>query len=289
MKIEKLNIKENIKNILPKFVKNFLKNIILPRIINAKDYVDLLLGRRGPLIPPERFIFVGDGDFKSIGDEFYNYFVKIGGLKSGDRVLDIGCGIGRMARPLVTYLDSNRGGEYHGFDIVSDGIDWCKKNYEQYCNFHFELADIYNKCYNPLGKHESSEYKFKFEDNFFDFIYATSVFTHMLPKGVERYISEITRVLKIKGRCLFTFFILNSESKRLISSGISSQKFKKVDNIFWTINEYAPEDAIGYEEEYLRSIFKYNRLNIIGSIYYGDWCGREKRLSYQDVIITERY
>ena len=38
----------------------------------------------------------------------------------GERVLDIGCGIGRMARPLTPYLTPP--GAYDGFDINADGI-----------------------------------------------------------------------------------------------------------------------------------------------------------------------
>jgi len=286
-----MNTKEILRIILPGFVIDILKSlkkIIIQSAFNFKDCVDLLSGRREPLIPPERLIFIGSGDFKSVGDEFLKYFIKFGGLKKSDKVLDIGCGIGRMARPLVTFLDSNNGGKYYGFDIVSGGIDWCKINYKQYNNFHFELADIYNKHYNPIGKYKPSEFKFNFENNSFDFIFATSVFTHMLLQDVERYVSEISRVLKTNGNCFITFFILNNESKQLISSGFSSLNFKNIDINCWTVNESVPEDAIGYEEEIIKSLLNNNGLSIIEPIYYGYWCGREKNSGYQDIIVAKK-
>ena len=51
--------------------------------------------------PPTRLNFVGGGEFKAIGFEFLRYFVDIGELKPTDSVLDMGCGIGRMALPMT--------------------------------------------------------------------------------------------------------------------------------------------------------------------------------------------
>jgi hypothetical protein len=53
-----------------------------------------------PAPPPEN-VFVGDGDFRTIGAEFLGHLVRIAGLKPDDRVLDIGSGIGRLAGPLT--------------------------------------------------------------------------------------------------------------------------------------------------------------------------------------------
>jgi protein-L-isoaspartate O-methyltransferase len=51
--------------------------------------------------PAPESVFVGDGDYRAIGAEYLGHFVRLGGLKPSDRVLDIGCGIGRMAVPLT--------------------------------------------------------------------------------------------------------------------------------------------------------------------------------------------
>ena len=59
--------------------------------------------------PAPESVFVGDGDYRAIGLEYLGHYVTIGGLKPTDRVLDIGCGIGRMAVPLTQYLDPERG------------------------------------------------------------------------------------------------------------------------------------------------------------------------------------
>ncbi|PFK01104.1 SAM-dependent methyltransferase, partial [Bacillus cereus] len=52
------------------------------------------------LPPPELDQYVG-GDFEKVGKEFLNHFIQIGALKSNEKVLDVGCGVGRMAVPLM--------------------------------------------------------------------------------------------------------------------------------------------------------------------------------------------
>ena len=93
---------------------------------------------------------VGSGDFKAVGLQFRSYFTEFGGLRPDDRVLDVGCGIGRMAVPLTSFLSSK--GRYEGFEIVREGVAWCQKNISaRFPNFVFRHADIRNNAYNAKG------------------------------------------------------------------------------------------------------------------------------------------
>jgi len=57
------------------------------------------VGARDPMIPPKSKIFIGLGDFTAIGLEFLRHLGGIGGREPNERVLDVGCGRGRMAIP----------------------------------------------------------------------------------------------------------------------------------------------------------------------------------------------
>jgi methylase of polypeptide subunit release factors len=75
-----------------------------------------MLKKENPMVPPQWKIFVGGGDFEAIGKTFFHYFRELGQLKPDEKVLDLGCGQGRMAIPLTSYLQS---GQYGGLDTVN--------------------------------------------------------------------------------------------------------------------------------------------------------------------------
>ena len=230
---------------------------------------------------------VGGGDFEKIGQQHKKFFIELGGLMPEHTVLDVGCGVGRMAIPLTTYLSGEC--EYQGFDIVKSGIDWCQKNIStEFENFHFQHSDIYNKLYNPNGKTLARDYRFPFNDGTFDFVFLTSVFTHMLPADLENYMSEISRVLKPGGKCLITFFLLNEESERLVKSGKSTLDFKYETEGCLTIDEDKPEEAVAYPVDTVRNYFDQYDLKIETPIHYGSWCSRDSYVAYQDMVIATK-
>jgi ubiquinone/menaquinone biosynthesis C-methylase UbiE len=280
-------MKKHLTMLIPNSFKPILKKNYRKIYYLSLDVIDCLMGRKNP-IPPMSMIFIGDGDYKQIGQEFMGYFIELANIKPNNRVLDVGCGIGRMAIPLTNYL-SQQEGEYRGFDIVHMGIEWCQNRIStKFSNFHFSHTDVYNKRYNPHGGIQARDLRFPFDNEYFDFVFLTSVFTHMLPSDLENYLSEISRVLKTRGKCLITFFLLNDESEILVRSGRSSLNFRyKIEGCL-TTNENVPESAIAYNEEFIKELFEKYKLKISQPIYYGSWCKRDSFLSYQDIIIATK-
>jgi SAM-dependent methyltransferase len=249
------------------------------------EAVASMFGDSESLIPPRRLIDgVGGGDFQKVGREFFKYFTEIGQVKPHQRILDVGCGCGRMAVPMIPFLSGE--GAYYGFDIVRDAIKWASKHItSKYPRFHFELADIYNKVYNEGGKIAPLEFRFPYEDVFFDFTILTSVFTHMLADDMEHYLSEISRTLKPGGRCMISFFILNAEAVANLGKGGSKVDFNHSRPHCKIWKPESPEAAVAYEEDFLRECFAKYKISIVEPIYFGSWSGREKLLSYQDIIL----
>lgn len=244
------------------------------------------------LIPPDNLVrMVGSETFahyKAVGEEFLKIFINYGGLQPTDRVLDVGCGSGRMAVPLTRYLTS---GSYEGFDISQESIEWCRNSITaQFPNFRFQLANVHNSFYNPKGKYRAKDYKFPFPDQSFDFTFLTSVFTHMLPRDMEHYIWEIARVLKPGGKAVITFFILNEESERLRITPQSKVPFEHLfqDGAVRVGQLENPEGVVAYPEATVRQVLEQHRLVLIQPIYFGSWCGRKNTVTFQDLTISER-
>jgi SAM-dependent methyltransferase len=132
-----------------------------------------------------------------------------GGITPKSAVLEIGCGLGRIAFPLRYILSAE--GSYNGFDVCKYKIAFLQRRFHsRHPNFHFLWADIHNTHYNPRGRVSPIEYRFPYPDRSFDIVYAASVFTHMLPNTTHRYFKEAARVTKSPGRCVFSFFLLDN-------------------------------------------------------------------------------
>lgn len=163
------------------------------------------------LVPP-RSVWIGPNDpiqhyYRWIW-EYLAYLTVLTELRRESAVLELGCGHGRTARGLLDYLRSP--GRYVGIDADSLRIEDAKERLEaRYPNFQFVRADVYNRQTNPSAATKAASYRFPFDDNTFDVIYAASLFTHLLPEETEHYFCEAARVLKPQGRCLFSFFLLD--------------------------------------------------------------------------------
>lgn len=275
------NLVRVLKRILPRPVKQALNSAYI-----KSSYYYALLIPQTELRPPNGLsvALVGGGDYREVGRHFLSHFIKPGGLQPTDRVLDVGCGLGRMAVPLTTYLTS---GSYEGFDIVPLGIKWCQKKITpRFPNFRFQLADVYNQLYHPKGTCPPDRYRFPYPDRSFDFVFLTSVFTHMLPADLENYLAEIARVLQPGKRCFITFFILTDEATKLMTGPNCSLNFQYKRAGYSIVSEEAPEAAIGFPEAYVREIFAKNGLTIQEPLHWGSWPGRENGLTYQDVVVA---
>ena len=278
---------------IPRHLPAFLKPVARKIYYTYIPYLYIINTRHeNNLIPPKRLatLYGADEakDFTAIGDHLLMMLAKYADVKSNSAVLDVGCGTGLMAVALTSYL---KNGSYEGFDTIPAGVIWCQNNISQrFPNFHFQVADIYHESYNPRGKIQSINYRFPYDDSTFDVVILRSVFTHLRPKEVEHYLSEIARVMKNGGKCFITYHILNVETYGMMENKRSYFNFAYMveENCFTT--DVCLEPQVAYDETYLRKVYREYGLKITEPIIYGGWRrGKDAtQLDFQDIVVAAK-
>ena len=121
----------------------------------------------------------------------------------------------------------------------------------------------------------------------FDFVVACSVFTHLLPRDLTRYLMEITRVLKPGGTFFASYFLLNRKTLQRVETRKSTLDFTLTGNTHRTVSDEVPERAIAHLEEYVQTLYEQNRLAIM-LIRYGTWSVHPTDFEYQDFIVARK-
>jgi cyclopropane fatty-acyl-phospholipid synthase-like methyltransferase len=96
-----------------------------------------------------------------------------------ERVLDFGCGWGRMLR-LLKFADL--AGELHGCDIDLIPLEWARR----------AIPDVMltrSQTFPPC----------MYRDAAFDLVYAYSVFSHLSPEACKAWLAELRRIVKPDG------------------------------------------------------------------------------------------
>ena len=113
-----------------------------------------------------------------------DYFKKYKTLENL-KILDWGCGPGRIIRHLPEYTDKTC--QFFGTDYNRKYVKWCHENIP---NVSFSV----NQLTPPLS----------FNDNTFDIIYGISIFTHLSKEMHVAWFNELIRVLKPNGMLFIT-------------------------------------------------------------------------------------
>ncbi len=268
--------------LIPASIRLFVRRIYFLPI----DTYELIMGKRPSGVPPRGKIFISYSEYAMQGEKILDYFQEFGGLQPDHAVLDIGCGFGQMAAPLTRFLTEK--GTYDGFDIVKIRIDWCNKHISnQHPNFRFQYTYPYNPHYNSTDKAVAGNFNFPYEDSKFDFVFLTSVFTHMMPTEVDHYINEIVRVMKPGARCFMSIFIVNCVSEDLMIKKPTHMNFPINKGFYRLQSAQVDTSYVAYDEEWLLEKLK-NAGMKMDSIQYGQWCGRDHFLDYKDMLICSK-
>lgn len=263
------------------------------------DIADQLSGRRNPMIAPR---WMGlPSQFPHLGQLVVDrILLGPAGLEPHHRVLDVGCGSGRVAAALTEVLDS---GSYEGIDVMPKAVRWAQRKITpRHPNFRFQVADVQNALYNPDGDVPASDYVFPFDDDEFDRGLATSLFTHLVPLETKHYLEEVGRTLKSGGVFVSSYMLLNQESEALVEEGIpdrpavqarknlhlSDYQLDEAGYQYRTPHPDLPEHYIAVPEDDVRAFHDAAGFEV-EKIVYGRWCGRKAPGGLgQDFVIARR-
>jgi SAM-dependent methyltransferase len=229
------------------------------------------------------------------GKEWSMLLRVYGLITNHSAVLEIGCGLGRIAFPLRYVLSS--AGTYDGFEICKYKVDFLhEKFHPAYPHFRFVWANVHNTYYNPNGVVAPREYSFPHSDNSFDVVFAASVFTHMIPENTAHYFKEAARVLKPGGRALFSCFLLDNYKPgrpRPLGFGRAAFNFDhpyaSYGDSFATVVPQNPEQMTAYRLALLERFAADAGLQFVMPPLPGLWSGSSDHwIGAQDLLVLSK-
>jgi ubiquinone/menaquinone biosynthesis C-methylase UbiE len=164
-------------------------------------------------LPPTEYMRLVSGEQPNVREHFESAGRRLAAqlrsremLEPGARLLDIGCGCGRVARHLL----GSPIAAYAGFDRHQGMIEWAQAHIgARDARFRFQHVDVqsgYEKHDRNVGTVSAAQFVFPYEDGVFTGALAASVFTHIDFVATNQYLSEAARVLAPGGRVLADYF-----------------------------------------------------------------------------------
>ena len=158
-------------------------------------------------------------------------------------------------------------------------------------NFRFEHLNVFNGLYNKRGTIEPNLVEFPVDDNSVDFVFATSVFTHMFKIHVERYLKEAHRVMSEGGSFLSSWFIIDHAVEDSIEKGYTRFPFsyESKDGVRYN-DTNIPEEQLAFRYDAAIDMFSKAGFKIKG-FYRGDWAKVERSprpRHSQDIFVLEK-
>ncbi|WP_112309767.1 class I SAM-dependent methyltransferase [Pseudogemmobacter bohemicus] len=216
----------------------------------------------------------------------YAAILTAGELPDNARILDLGCGFGRIAMALARRLGPDV--DYTGLDPNADGIAWAQQNITpRHPNFRFRRIDVKSKPYNPDGTEDGVSFRFPFDDASLDLVFMISVLTHVDLPTVETYAHEAARVLKPSGRLVTTIFLLDAEVDQLLAAGKGHFALKYQEGESRVENRANPELVIAHPRARVLEIM--DKAGFAKTLVVtGHWSGRPSALpmDFQDLLIA---
>jgi SAM-dependent methyltransferase len=162
-------------------------------------------------------------------------------------IVEIGCGCGRRPHHLRDFRFQGRRyeGRYLGIDIDSEMIAWCRAHFDPE-RFEFVQSTHPSAAYdNDRSAH--GYYRVPRDDASVDFVFATSVLTHVLEASLVNYLQEAARILRPGGYMAMSCFCVDHPPATFGARHTFSHEMgnARVESLS------VPEAAVAYPEQFL--------------------------------------
>ncbi|HSW07424.1 class I SAM-dependent methyltransferase [Aquabacterium sp.] len=242
--------------------------------------------------PPElRFMAESDDVFFTQADGLAGKVLGLVEAARGSlprRLLDIGCGYGRLAYGLRRAAYDGR---YEGFDILQRHIGWLNEHFaagaDDAQRYRFDHVDHHNERYNPAGG-PFDEAALPYAAASFDTLVSLSVFTHMDEHDLVRYLGALSRLLATGGTWVTTFFCLPSGfTLQDVPGDAALAPTAQVSEHAFVHSASDPLHVIAYTEDFLLRQFARHGLEVIDQ-RKGSWLTRRDALEGQDWFVLRK-
>jgi SAM-dependent methyltransferase len=189
-------------------MKRFSKIVrkAIRKVVPMPEYVEV----DGSVIasPDRRYCgpqFIDDNFYLESAEGEANRLVSNFACTEESRVLDVGCGQGRLPIGISRVVGDVT---YTGIDVDLQSVEWCQKYIgEKHTSYQFKHLDLYNERYNNTGVKLDESFQFDVEDKSIDIAYLFSVFSHTTETDMRAYLKDFLRVLDDNGALFFTTFV----------------------------------------------------------------------------------
>ena len=231
-------------------------NPVFSGLLAIPDVVPGIFFREFKKLPPNRMrvrvgvsnrIFANQVMYLLRGYPLWMYALSCGYVDFKSSIVEIGCGIGRRTHVMrdFRFHDVRFTGNYLGIDIDPKMIAWCKANFDE--RFEFVLSSHTSEAYLNTDAEKDKYYVVPRADSSVDFVFSTSLLTHLLEPEVKNYFAESARILKPGRIMMMSCFAIDFKPKKLNDRYTFPHRMGPA----YVESLEVPEAAVAFESEWL--------------------------------------
>jgi len=229
-----------------------------------------------------------DGDPEPEGYRNADRIQSLTEIADDARILDIGCGCGRVAVPFAERLGPKA--SYLGIDIVPVLVGFCARHITPVRpTFQFRLRAQPNPHYAQFMQDDPDARLLEhMPQEHYDLALGISLFTHLDAPDAVAVLREVAAATRPDGKFYATFFVLDEVAREHIQP-TSRFQFKHASPSYRAFVE-RPEDtsfAVAYTAEQLDAILRETGWAVETHLP-GAWSGRQGCRTYQDTLLLKK-